>query len=311
MSLISETLDPLTQEVLDFQRTGQNYPELFQKIALKTYHFGRKRFAGNHDKACDFYLSQLDHLEDMIRRFKYTGKPFENYLGAMLTWKSKTQLKNLGYRDLVNPPPSSVLDFDEVFYVQESPSWTPDEGDTQTQEELYRTLSQRPQGQRHSMELRMLMLLLKCAWEVEPDQVEDFAKKTRFKIEVIQDYLCRIKDLTLDQKLRRDALIQKRNQAWEQMQKYAHLLSHYPDRSDRWSRLLRFYQRRIPRIQRALEKISLSPTHQQIADVLELRKGTVDSSLFYFRNFMEKVSKPREKSYTCPHGNSYRIRKSS
>ena len=58
----------------------------------------------------------------------------------------------------------------------------------------------------------------------------------------------------------------------------------------RLDRLIRQEKVHLENARRELSKVPVSPTHRDIADVLDMPKGSVDSALYYMRTAMVRMS---------------------
>ncbi|OHD11600.1 MAG: hypothetical protein A2Z96_02145 [Spirochaetes bacterium GWB1_48_6] len=64
-----------------------------------------------------------------------------------------------------------------------------------------------------------------------------------------------------------------------------------PDKFPQWNRLCDHYRRRLSKVQNTIYKTRVEPRHEDIARVLGLPKGTVDSSLFTLKKKMSHLLK--------------------
>ena len=102
--------DPMKPAVLRYQRTGAGRRELLNRIGAYVYRFPLWQGRPVDDDDCgDFYLYCRPRLQDLIDRFQDQGRPFEAYLKSVLTWQLRSYYRAKGRRDaawrLAGTPP--------------------------------------------------------------------------------------------------------------------------------------------------------------------------------------------------------------
>jgi hypothetical protein len=76
----------LSEMVRSYQRTGEGWEELRNRIALFIYGWGlRKRNLGE-DGAADYLLSFLPRIKSLVRNYADENCPFEHYVKVCLEW---------------------------------------------------------------------------------------------------------------------------------------------------------------------------------------------------------------------------------
>ena len=79
--------------MLTCQRTGEGRRALLEELATYTYRYPRRKLPTlDEDAPGEFYLFCHDKLEQLIVRFRDRGKPFEHYLNSVLSWQLRSFL---------------------------------------------------------------------------------------------------------------------------------------------------------------------------------------------------------------------------
>lgn len=78
----------MTAAVIRYQRTGAGRRELLERVSEYAYRFPLwQNIRHDEDDCGDFYLYCQPRLQEAVDRFQDQGRPFEAYLRAVLTWQ--------------------------------------------------------------------------------------------------------------------------------------------------------------------------------------------------------------------------------
>jgi len=76
----------LSEEVRSYQKTGEGWEELRNRIVLFIYGWGLKKRNLGEDGAADFLLSFLPRIKSLVRNYADENCPFEHYVKVCLEW---------------------------------------------------------------------------------------------------------------------------------------------------------------------------------------------------------------------------------
>ena len=83
-------MDSLTARILRYQRTGREREQILEELSRKIIAFPRRHHRWDDETCADFLSHMYPRVESMIERFTHHGVPFEGYLSTVLTHQSKS-----------------------------------------------------------------------------------------------------------------------------------------------------------------------------------------------------------------------------
>lgn len=289
----------LTEDVLEYQRSRAGLGSLLDRIAVFVYRYPRGRFGWNEDDCSDFFCFFYPKLVRLVDRFQYQGKPFEVYLLTTLKWQLRTYAGQQTLREL------------RVRVLTQQNFWAADE-----EPEIPSGVSHRARiaGRSNEIEIpgearrvlkinrynyiedpscrrRVLLLALKSAFRMTDSLLERLAVLTGYDLPWICGLIDELKLRVRAQRERAARLSQRRNACYFRiycLQEQLRLAAEEPVRAELTRQML-VEKDRLIAILKELAHIPLSPTHRDIAEVLGIPKGTVDSSLYYLKESLRTL----------------------
>jgi DNA-directed RNA polymerase specialized sigma24 family protein len=278
-------MESLTKKVLQYQRTREGLAEIVRELAPRVYQFPRWKMGYDEDACGDFYVFIHPRLIRLIGRFQDQGKPFESYLWAVLNW----QLRNFArerkrgeraWNALLRLVPGEVVS-----------------SDAQPAEEH----GAGAMASRFSRHIRsdadrrnFLFLSLKCSRMLDQENAPGLAAIAGIAPAELLAYASTLCDMGASRENRLETFRCRRNRAYAQARLLEAELRNEIEgkrRDDIEARLARVRRRMYAAVQR-MSRIGLSPTNREIASVLAVPKGTVDSGLFWLKKKLSMVYDP-------------------
>jgi RNA polymerase sigma factor (sigma-70 family) len=285
-------MESLTQKVLRWQQTGQGLEEIVAAIAPRVYHFPRRTMGWDEDACGDFYVFVHSRMLRLVARFQDQGKPFESYLWAVLGW----QLRNFARerRDRERAWRVSL----RVGYAEEERSRAPAVDADPCDEApgtsalrnpvLLRSLST-DADRRH-----LLFLLLKCCRLLDPADAGPLAAAAGVSVRYLLDTASALRPMRQARERRLDIFRCRRNRSYTAVQLLeAECASETdPERLAALQARLERARRCMHSSSRRMARVGVSPTNREIALVLGIPKGTVDSGLYWLKRKLAEVYDP-------------------
>ena len=288
-------LTSLTHAVLLYQYNGVGQEELIRRIAQKVYTYPRGRMGWNEDDCSDFFCDFFPKLPNLVKRFTFQGKPFEAYLCTTLKW----QLKSFATRKSQNTIKARMVT-EEGFGSVEACYSEPVEIEMDCVTEAPPRYSS---GVREVLRIdmdgrirdevsrkRLLFLAMKGAFYVDGNMLGRVAEVTGYRfgwlVTCAEELVCR-----LGKRRERLSLLRvRRNHCYFRIYYIHERLAIEIDMTERTFLFRNLNQERfrLTRLIEEINRIPLAPTHHDIADVLSVPKGSVDSALYYLRNQLRK-----------------------
>ncbi len=276
----------LTEKVLRYQETGEGLDEIVRDIAPRVYQFPRRTMGWDEDACGDFYVFVHPRMLRLLEKFRDLGKPFESYLWAVLGWQLRSFARERRQRErawsvslrMDEGEQEGLADPDEVP-VGSLPCFAP---------QVARVI--RSDADRRNF----LFLLLKCSRSIDPATAAPLAALAGIAAGHLLDTVAALKDMRGSRERRREVFRCRRNRAFAKVRLLETELKVEAD-PQRLAALRDTLCRARKRMQCAAHKmarVGLSPTNREIASVLGVPKGTVDSGLYWLKRKLSSVYDP-------------------
>lgn len=277
-------MESLTEAVLRYQDTGENYEKLIERISLIIYNYPDRINSLTEEDKCDFYLGFFNRIEGLISNFNFNGRPFEVLLNQTLKWHSRTLLADRKREKHLQ----AVEIMDEEIKIKEM---------LQVQWDRKEIEAVKVEIKKSSLKQRLLFLFLMNSIHISENDTEIFSKISGYKYDWLLEKRDAIRSELHIKSSRLEKLREKRNN-------YFTLLRYYQlqeqeeiefNRKQACREKTIKLKKKLDDTRKNISRISTKPTHIQIAKLLGIPKGTVDSGIHYFR---KKYKNQYERSYS-------------
>jgi RNA polymerase sigma factor (sigma-70 family) len=267
-------MESLTSRVLEYQRSQAGLEGLVAEIAPRVLRFPRRRFGWDEDACSEFYLFVYPRLLRILDRFRDQGKPFESYLSSVLHWQARSFARRrkkderawaMGFR----LGPVAEPDQQEVIDPAESPA----------------PCRVEPPRLGPSDRKGLLYLVLKCCRRLDPGGVSAAAAATGVDPRRLAGMVEQLRAGLEPVERRLVVLRERRNRAFSDARLLEAELAGQPDDGTAEALRLRLAaaNRRMNTAMARMARVRRDPTNREVARVLGVPKGTVDSGLFWLK----------------------------
>ncbi len=283
----------LTHEVLSGRGKAGLRQDLIEKISKIVYSYPKKHLRWDEDDVGDFFCTFYPKIEGIIDRFVYKGKPFEAYLASSIRWQLKTFAKK---KALQHAEDQALRSESKFWYIcelhagQRYPypgSLLVEEHSCDYSTELSQVLRIEPDGKIEdpAWARRFMYLLFRNVTYIDDSMIEHAARLSGFEPGYILGCATELRERLEEKKNRHRILSEKRNALHIRVLQLTTLMSAETDngRIQEYQKQIRLAENRIKKINREQKSSPLLPTHKDIAEVLGVAKGSVDSGLYYLR----------------------------
>jgi RNA polymerase sigma factor (sigma-70 family) len=279
-------MESLTEKVLAFQRSNDGYEELVAALSPRIYQYPRQKLGWDEDSCGDFYLFFQPRLTRLLQRFRDQGKPFETYLCSVLSW----QLKNFARDRRKSERGWSV-----------SLRLVPVEDEAEERDEADACPLPDPMDPRLRMILgqksdrrNFLLLCLKCVRVLSSGRIAGLSGLTGVPEQDLCGLVSELRARIAKKERRLECFRERRNRAFALCRLLETELSEETDPARRETLRVRLEKARgrMNAAMRRMSKVMLNPTNREIAEVLGMPKGTVDSGLFWLKRKLASVYDP-------------------
>ncbi|MDR1238944.1 MAG: hypothetical protein LBK27_02420 [Treponema sp.] len=245
---------------------------LFQYILENNWRFN----LGNWER--DDYADYLGWFYPRMRRaidsYRDAGASFETYIGAIMRWSAREYRFRLSDKYLTEHTTWSLKTVDMMLHENEPDYIGPEE-----------------QADPPFSPRQMLILILKSYYFVSDDFVDRMAPVIKIHKEKLHDLLAKIRELRAERDAEIHILRERCHCQFYRCMTYERRMRAVQEHSAfhtlMKSRLERARQR-LTAIRQRLARTRLEATNVQVAQVLGIPKGTVDSTMFLLKNRMNR-----------------------
>ncbi len=280
-------MESLTEKVLQYQRTHEGLRDLVNEIAPRVYQFPRRTMGWDEDACGDFYVFIHPRLIRLLDRFRDQGKPFESYLWAVLGW----QLRNFARERR-----RAERYWQVSLRINQDDPVSP-EGDEEGEGDVHalRAFAQLGSAIRSSADRRnFLFLVLKCSRVLDEESARPLASIAGITPEALLSLAAALREMRQPREKRLETLRCRRNKAFSQSRLLEAELQveTAPDRIESMRSSLLRARRRMRSAASRMARVGISPTNLEIARILGIPKGTVDSGLYWLKKKLASVYDP-------------------
>ncbi len=292
----------LTQKVLEFQQTNNGLDELIRTLSPRVYQDPRVKLGWDEDACGDFYVFFRPRLVRLLSRFKDQGKPFESYLCSVLNWQLKNfarerRIEERGWNVVLHlerlaeeeRAQSSVMELeasaagrnDMAIGARGAFPANPVFFDSSLSAFFKRSADRR----------NFLLLCLKCVRLLPAERLQSAAAVAGIPASRMEELAAAAKASIQPKEKRLESFRLRRNRAYAAALLLEVELSEEtdPGRRERLTRRLDKARTRMRTAMWRMSRMMLNPTNREIAAVLGIPKGTVDSGLYWLKKRLAEV----------------------
>lgn len=293
----------LTRKILQYQKTGLDGDELLHEIARFIYLYPQKKYGWEEDACSDFFTSFYPRIPSLIQRYRYNGKPFEVFLAATLRFRLRSfaakRKRAVRYDKLI-----STRMYWETAERYARKGYVP--RDT-TKEKVPRLVPKvRPFFRADSegritdftSKRRLLFLALCSSMQMSGIHIEAVARAVNSDPTWLFSCTEELKTRLRARRERLLALQSRRNRSLVRLYQLHCEIQTCCEAGQRnfIAGAVRREKDRIALAGNELTRVPLAPTHKDIAEVLCIPKGSVDSAMHYVKHALNELFDESEKT---------------
>jgi hypothetical protein len=227
-------------------------------------------------------------LSRAIDKYRETGASFEAYIAAMVRWSAREYRSRLADHH-VTEYAAWTLRSSELMVHNSEPEYLPPESSRQT------VFTPR----------QILFLLLKSYYYISDDFLDRIAPRVGMEKEKLASLINRLRELRTDREEEIRRLQERTHCQFYRCITFEKRLNAAPENSAHYAKMKSRLERariRLTAMRKRLAGIRTDATNRQIAEVLGIPKGTVDSNLHTLKNRInrEALNVPHPKKNICP-----------
>lgn len=258
------SLNDLYQKYAEGILKKEQFETLLFKFILDNYQQFHL-YNWNKDDYIDYLSWLYPRLNRAIDTYREAGSCFENYIKTIIHWSSKEYRSDI-LRSFFGERTAWMIETPEVTVHENEPEYFGGELNVQ------RSFNRR----------QILFLLLKCYYFVSDDFLTRIAPVIGMEKEHLNQIIAKLRDLRTRREAEIRCLQERRYGLFYHCIAYEKIIKAMPDNPAHQALMetkLERIRRRLEAIKRRLSKIHIHATNRQIAEVLGIPKGTVDSAM--------------------------------
>ena len=293
----SQMLIEFTDALIKYQQTGKGYENLVEQIAVHVYSILKTKYKMKDDERGDFFCAYYPKIANLIKHFEYHGTPFKIYLKVSINWNIKTfrTLKSK-YRSIQKAV------YKEPFYLVPCK----DDFTEITNSDLHISefarealqIKDKKEILSETVKKRLLYIYLIEADHLDETIRNGIIEMTGYKKKWIEKCSEKLKK-KMDKRLRRVKQMEKRrNCAFFEFHLLQEKFSFTLDKEEKkmLDDQIKKLRKKITNMNRDISNAITRPTHKDLADVLQIPKGSIDSGIFYIKNSFKEIENFEKKS---------------
>lgn len=291
-STLGESMEiyKFNDKVLKNRHTRKGFDDLVNDISIYVYSILRYQYRMDDDERGDFFCSFYPKIPGLIKRFKYYGTPFDGYLNISIRWNIKAyrsakskyiSLQKASYKKpfyLLTP----VTDFTEIKKNPLSISVSAKKALRLEDKEcmLSDTIKQ-----------RILYIYLIESNNIDERLKEGIIKITGYKEKWLDSCSEKLK-VRVESRLNRIRKIRnRRNSAFFMLHLLQEKIGFTENENEKTELVAKIsnLRKKIYIMNETISKAPSRPTHKDIADVLKVPRGSIDSGIYYIKTSFKDI----------------------
>lgn len=277
-------MDDLTQVVLNFQNGHVTEKEATAQVAIFLFRYLDERYGRSEDENSDLLAEFFPRIPRMLRKFRFQGVPFLHYLKRSVSMQKKTltakKWKEKRYEYV-------ICENESLAVMEQMNSLGPADDESGY---IPPSLIEGRESSRRTARRRLLLAALRAAPHLSDDQIEQVSVLSQTDLAWLQSWIYKIRREMQPKQQKLNKLICRRSQLYSRRLLVEKELTGTEDLEDqiRLRDLNQKLRRSQQRLQKNIQGIQIVPTHLDLAKILNLPKGTVDSCLYYLKNSFDQ-----------------------
>lgn len=286
-------MSELTQTVMRFKRTGAGFEEVEKRACMLIYDFPRSSPGIDEDTKGDFLLYMLPRLRGIVERYHPREVAFEGYLFICMRWKLKSFLRQRSLARLHTRIEQDKHVWEDVrreplvqIPLARPHRWSaPDDGVSYTRE-----AGEAGFGGLMSRNANLVYFCLKAVCDIREEQLPRVARLCNVNAE----WLAHCRHLLMircsGRRQRLSHLRYRQEALYEKLRLREELLLHEvdPEKKAALRARIRKIKHTYNRCSYEADHVNLRPTNWDIADLLNVPKGSVDSGVAQARKVITR-----------------------
>ena len=277
-------MESLNSLVAYYQNTGLGLAEILNRLSLRVYNYPLGKFRASEDDCGEFYLYFYPRLLRTLSRFRDRGKPFEWYFNSVLRWHYKAYCARKRKEQVKWTAAKNALFWELPVLAPALPAECPAAPGTGRYRKII-PVDCLAGSREATSRRRILLLALKNAGQLDQSVLPWISGLTGIAEDHLAGLVERLRANLYKRELRLHSLYQRQNRILAKvfLLQYDLVQEFDPARRSELALSLADARGKLRSVQRTIRRTRLHPSNREIAELLGIPKGTVDTSLYWLR----------------------------
>ena len=285
-------LKKFNDNVIKNRHTKKGIEKLVKEISLYVYSILSSQYKMDDDERGDFFCTFYPKIAGLISRFEFYGIPFDGYLSNSLRWNIKAyrsvkSKKRSIYKASYKEPFYLVTPVNDFTIIKEPPLHITDSARKilkleETEDKVSETIKQ-----------RLLYIYLIEAHNLDERLKEGIINITGYKSKWLDSCSEKL-NKKVERRLNRIRTIRnRRNSAFFKfhiLQEKIFFAENEFEKKELREEIL-VIRNKINKMNKLISTAPTQPTHKDIADVLKIPRGSIDSGIYYIKTSFKDFEK--------------------
>lgn len=281
-----ENIDLLTSRILRWQETGEGFQEIMTEVSEIILRYPHRHYGWQQDDCADFYCFFYNRCLKLLKYFRYQNKSFLALLNNSLSWQLRTFYRKYKQRERK----VYCIKYDSIIQAEECRD-SCDACRLEVSEDARQMLMIDEAGEIRNawMRRRILILALKNAPYLADEHIEAVARIACCDESWLSAAVLSLRSNMEDRMKRLDIFNERTNRAFLEICQIHRALGICCSNCEKMMLLEKLgkVKRRLDKASAGKASVKLMPTNSEIALILQIPKGSIDSSLYYLKKYLK------------------------
>ena len=268
--------------------------KIIEAISLFVYKFPHNKYSWKEDDCSEFFCYFYPKISKIIDSFKIAEAPFEAYLVKTL----KLQIKTFAAKKITEEINRKIFKNREFWPYDDYQLYCAESGidfyikDPQPSYSLIKKIissdKTKPIPRKETLNKRIILFVLKNMNNIKETEIPAIAEILDYDKKWLSEAFSKIKQI-IEKKIKRKKLFEeRRNRHFCRLYHLHELLSKSETAEEKESIYLEILKLKayINNLANKIDQTITEPSHKDIAEIMNIPKGSVDSGLFYFKLYL-------------------------
>lgn len=281
--------DHITTLILNWQKTGKGFDELFREASCVVLEYPEKHYRWEQDQCAEFYLFFYDRLLKLIKNFEYRGASFNALLNNTISW----QINSFYRQNRVSRKMNYCLRYNCILEAEEAAD--PFECvslEVSDGARVHLDINNDGVISDHRLSRKLLMLVLKNSPYLDDVYINKITEITGCSKDWLTTAVLLLRGRCEVKRKRMEVYSLRTNKAYMELCQVHRELGLCENNLERIALLKRLdvLKARLDKAGNRKKSVLMTPTNAEVADIMGIPKGSIDSGLHHLKKILQVLA---------------------